>query len=205
MSYPVFPVVPDPDGILEVLEWLTDVHEGWSGEEQRVKLRDQARRYAESAFSLHRYDKPLLDAALFGNVGHEDGGSPDWLKWTVPVWWDMGFLSADLPAESTEIPISTPYRDFHGGGLAVVIRRRAGREFSRYRALRNEDWEIITIYTVNEGSIVIVGDTESAWEEGDLILPARVGWLDRPLEVDDLTDTADGYRGAAAFEMALEV
>jgi len=187
--------------VKESLAWLTDVHEAWTGEELRVKLRVEPRRYYEISFVLKRYDKAILDAALFANVLHETATVPDRLRWSLPIWCDMQKLGADLAAGvGTVSGIVTAGYDFRAGGLVALIKARASYEFNRFACLRPEDYELMTIDTFDANSITFTDTTTKDFNAGSLLLPVRVARLDSPVDIVDALGGAQSYDGTAAFQ-----
>ncbi len=205
MSYPVFPLVPELP-LKESLTWLTDVMEAWDGTEQRVMIREVPRREYELGFLFRRWDKALVDSALFGSIYHETTGVPDRLKWTLPIWSDMHVLTTQKIIGSTLFYLSTVGYDYHAGGLAVFIRRQAAREFDRYKGLRLEDWEVVTVYAVTSTFVQIASPgTTKQWKIDDLFLPARAAWLTGPLQCQDQSSGAKAYRATGRFQCPIEV
>ena len=197
MSYPCFPILPDDQDIIERIEWLTDINESWSGEEQRIKLRELPRRAVEFGFKLLRYDRSLTDAMLWQNVyRHDDPTSL--LKWTVPFWWDLQLLTGDLDAEDTNIPCTTENYAFVAGGKAVII--SATRLYDRKSALTPDDYEVVTISAVNADSIDIDPDLDNGWSEGDYIIPAGTGILAGEIAIDDQSLAGKYFTGRARLQ-----
>lgn len=113
LSYPVF--LPKPDwksGVLERLEWLTDVLVSESGAEQRRKLRQFPRRSLEASFSRFGNNRNLIDSFLTG-VGQR--------YCLVPLWWDATPVSS-VYAGSVDIFGDFSRREFFANDL-VIIRR----------------------------------------------------------------------------------
>lgn len=202
MAYPVFPIIPRDDDIIERIEWMTNVMETWSGEEQRVKLRELPRRSTEFAFNLTKHDVSLFDAAIFKNIfKHNDPSAL--LKYTVPFWWDMQALAYEPDVNDTTIPCTTPNYAFVVGGLAVII--SATRLYDRKRALKPDDYEAFTITEIADTYIRLaapglVGD----WALGDYLLPAGEGILDAIITDKDLTDLGEILEGRVRLECSPE-
>ena len=139
-------------GVLERLEWLTDVLPSFNGGEQRRQLREAPRRTFEFAVQLTGRDRRVAEGAL-----HEWAGR----AWALPVWMDAQPLAAVLASGVTVIPCDTTFRDFVAGGSVVIM-------------IGPREYEILQVDAVAPGSITSRSPTTRAWPAGDaLIAPLR--------------------------------
>src|SRR3546814_9546243 len=80
-AFPVWSIRPNwREGVLERLEWLTDVLSSTIGVEQRRALRVSPRRYIEITVNPTGNERSFLDLVL-----HKMGSD----KWLFPLWWDQ--------------------------------------------------------------------------------------------------------------------
>lgn len=172
LSYPVF--LPKPDwknGVLERLEWLTDVLQSESGAEQRRKLRQFPRRSVEATFSTFGDSRNLIDSFLTG-VGQR--------FCLVPLWWDETPISA-VYAGSVDIFGDFHRREFFAND--VVIIRRAG-------AL---DYELNIIASRSDAQLTLLYGTQKD-STGATISPVRVAQVRDQLGGKQLTDAVRQYQ-----------
>lgn len=172
LSYPVF--LPKPDwqsGVLERLEWLTDVLQSESGAEQRRKLRQYPRRSLEASFSRFGNNRNLIDSYLTG-VGQRYG--------LVPLWWDETPID---PVYAGSIDI---FGDFHRREFFandVVIIRREGEL----------DYELNIIAEKTDTKLTLLYGTQKDTTRGT-ISPVRVAQVRDQLGASQLTDAVRQYQ-----------
>jgi len=142
--------------LVERLEWKTDVLTRNDGSEQRIGLRLGARRFYEFTAAAEGPARRFLEAALWG------WGSR---TWALPLFHDTGHLKAALPAGSSTIVVDTATRDFHDGGLAVLLGDGP------------RDYEVVEIADVGAAQLTLARPTVRAWKAGDRIIPARAARL----------------------------
>lgn len=145
-----------PNGeVLERLEWMTNVITSYNGREQRVRVRKSPRRYFEWDMMLTDRDRQAGENLLFG-----------WQARTlaVPVWMDATTLASGVSAGASVVPVSTATRDYHAGGLAVLMTGPYA-------------FEIVTINTVAANQLNLVRPLENAWAAGATIAPVRMARL----------------------------
>jgi hypothetical protein len=110
---PVWTIRPNwRNGVLERLEWLTDVLGSTYGTEQRRALRLSPRRTFEMTFN------PFNEARSYFDLWLHRMGSEEFM---VPLFHDRGKLTAAVTAGQDAIPVDTTYREFIAGGMAVII------------------------------------------------------------------------------------
>lgn len=144
-------------GILERLEWRTDVLQAYRAEEQRRALREWPRRSLEFTTMAVGTSRRILEAALW-NWGAR--------VWALPFWPDGLDLAAPLAAGATTIPADTATRDYQPGGLAILM---------------GEDPRVSEVVEVEEAQpaqLVLARPTTRAWPAGTRLYPARPATLD---------------------------
>lgn len=101
-------------GVTERLSWLTDVLTAHDGSEQRIRLRDHARRAIDYAFLAAGHDARLLESITFGWGAR---------LYCLPLWWEADFLATGMEAGALEVTvIQAAQKDYRAGGLIVFWR-----------------------------------------------------------------------------------
>jgi len=153
----VWSFAPDwGDGVLERLEWLTDVLTSETLAEQRRALRSTPRRFLEAPLYAEGRERQLLDMSLFG------WGSR---VWALPIWPDIQLLQIPVALGATRINCQTENLDFTDGGLAM---------------LRGEDaftYEVVEVAGVDEFGLDLKRGTQQAWPARSRLYPARPAQL----------------------------
>ena len=138
--------------MLERLEWATDVMTAYDGTEQRIQLRGSPRRTFEFSFSASGQQRRRLDAAIY-----------DWgaRVWAVPVWPDGERLSTTRTAGSLTIPVTTANRDYHAGGLVMLLNEDGG-------------YEVTEIDTISSTTLTLLRPLNNTWLAGScMVYPVR--------------------------------
>jgi len=149
--------IPDwSNGIIERLQWQTDVLQSFDMREQRRAMRIAPRKTFEFDMFLSDAERRYAEASIWGWGAR---------VWALPIWTDGQELSASLPAGSTSISIDTTTRDFKAGGLAMIL----GDAFN---------FETLEILSVASGSITLPRPTARTWPTGTRVYPAREARLD---------------------------
>lgn len=143
-------------GVTERLSWLTDVHISRSGVEQRQSKRLSPRREFEFKVNPVRNIRSYFDQWLH-RISDE--------RCLLPLWHDLGVLTASAASGTSAIPVSTDYTEFMAGGLAVLY----ADAFT---------FEVVEITAVNSGSIAITTPLAREWPAGANVMPVRKAWLD---------------------------
>lgn len=151
---PVWTIRPNwLNGVLERLEWLTDVIGSTYGTEQRRALRLSPRRSFEMTFN------PIDEARSYFDLWLHRLGSSEFM---VPLFHDRGKLAANVSAAQDTIPVDTTYREFVAGGMAVIL---GDDPFT---------FDVLEITDVAAGQLTInpLG-LGRAWGKGTAIYPLR--------------------------------
>lgn len=174
-----WPFLPDWSrrGILERLEWRTDVLTHFDGSEQRRQLRLAPRvRYEFDAFfdgALRRYAETIL----WGWGAR---------TWAVPIWQDGLDLPVDVPAGTLEIPIDPRWRDFHAGGLAIFLDGP-------------QQFETLQVDSVDGETLILRSATTRDWRAGTRVYPGRTCRLSGDVDIPRWDGQASSLR--AVFDV----
>jgi hypothetical protein len=139
-------------GLVERLEWNTDVLRSYNGHEQRRKKRIGARRGLEFDFTVQAANFRRFETTLFGWQAR---------VFAVPLWWDERILAVDLPIGSSSIAVDTTFTEFAAGGLALI-------------RSTDVDAEVISIDSITDSSITLARATLGDWPAGSRIYPAAL-------------------------------
>lgn len=162
-----------PDGgVIERLEWETDVIPSFGGQEQRVMLRGLPRRSFEFDCTMTGRARRAAE-----NLLHLWQGQP----FALPVWMDSQQLGAPVSSGASSISIDTTTRDFHAGGLLGIAS-------DAYSA------EVVEIDSVSSGSITLAAPLAQSWPASADIFPMRA--VELPDEVSLARFDGDTSYGA---------
>lgn len=164
-------------GLVERLEWRTDVLTAYSGREQRRALRLAPRGGWEFEFFAQGQARRYAEATAWGWGAR---------AWALPVWPDGQALADALGAGAGEIPLDTVTRDYSAGGLAMILRDE----------LR---FEVVQVDAVEASRLVLRRPTIASWPAGAVVYPARRARLRDAVSLDRWDGDAAGAR--VAFEL----
>lgn len=142
--------------LVERLEWKTDILPRADGTEQRISVRNGARRGYEFTAAAEGPARQFLEAALWG------WGSR---VWALPLFHDTTYLAAALPAGSSTIVAPAAGRDFHDSGLAVLLGDGP------------RDYEVVEIADAGAAHVTLARPTVRDWPTGTRFIPARTARL----------------------------
>lgn len=175
----VFALPPNwSDPVNERLEWLTQIIEAEDGTEQAIGLRSVPRRSLEYRALAHRRDRRLMQSLLW-----------DWQAraYRLPIWTDESRLTAAAAAGDTVISLDTTDRDFHAGGLAVLVQ---GMNMH----------EAVEIQSVSAGSLTLANALQSDWPDGARVYPGRLARLGDKQSLTAYTDELETMALSFAFD-----
>lgn len=173
LSYPVFLAKPDwKSGIIERLEWNTDVLSSETGAEQRRKLRQVPRRSLEGQFNAFGNNRALIDSYVTG-VGANYG--------LLPLWYDESMVESLSVAGSIDIFGDFNYRDYNVNDV-VLIRRND-----------TFDYELNVVQEKRAGQLVLAYGLSADTPRGATITPVRVAQLRDQITGTLLTDEVQQY------------
>ncbi|WP_458068630.1 hypothetical protein [Rhodanobacter sp. BL-MT-08] len=174
----IWPIPPDwGDPLKETLAWLTDVLQGRLGVQQKRQLRLAPRRSFTFLSMMAAQDRRLMDA-----VRADMGTRP----WQLPIWPDLQWTQADLPAGSTVLPCATSGYDFVDGGQALL-----------WRGLNQ--WELATVQSIGADSLTLTGPTQHDWPALTRLYPTRAAVMNAQPEQDRWSD--DGGKVSVSFDI----
>lgn len=164
MTTKLWPFRPDWEGgVLEKLEWLTDVMASTTGAEQRRPQRLTPRKTLEVTFLPHGRGRSVFDLYVI-EKGNDD--------WYIPLWYDVGVLRAPIAMDAGEILTEVSYREFTLNGLAVIRTTPSADDNST-----TFTYEIVKILGRTSASLLVQraqeGTTARAWGLGSEIYPLR--------------------------------
>lgn len=173
MTIKLWPFRPDWEGgVLEKLEWLTDVMASTKGAEQRRPQRLTPRKVLEATFLPHGRGRSVFDLYV-STLGNEE--------WYIPLWYDADTLTLALAIDGTEVATDVGYREFALNGFAVI----------RTTPTQDHDattftYEIVKVVGRKTHSLLIERaqeETEArAWPAGSEIYPLRKArFTDQPV------------------------
>lgn len=164
MSIILWPFRPDwAGGVLERLEWLTDLMASTKGAEQRRPQRLTPRRTFEATFLPHGRQRTLFDLYVSAK-GNDD--------WYIPLWFDVDTLRRGIGEEETALDVPYEDREFTKGGLAVL--RPPTSADHDYHTFTHEIVKIVK--SANKRLIVLRGQAGTevrAWPPGTEMYPIR--------------------------------
>jgi hypothetical protein len=160
-------------GMIERLQWYTDVIQAARGEEQRRSLRIAPRQFLEFSCVAKGTDRRLMESALYNWGGR---------TWAVPLWFDGQALESTLLAESTEIPLSPAGRSYQAGDLVLLTNGDP------------ETGEAVEVEALGEDSITLAQPTQVAWPAGTRVYPARAAVIENTATVSRFTGEVSDLR-----------
>lgn len=172
MSTELWPFRPDwESGVLEKLEWLTDLMGSSKGAEQRRPQRLTPRRTLEASFLPHGRQRTVFDLKVMVKGAQE---------WFIPLWYDVDVLLEPTAAADTRLRTPFEDREFTADGYAV-IRPPTSADHEHHTFVH----EIVKIVGTKEDRLIVVrgqqGTTALDWPRGSEVYPLRVGYfVDQP-------------------------
>lgn len=170
LSYPVF--LPQPnwkDGIMDRIEWQTDVMISETGAEQRRPIRLFPRRSFEASFLRWEENRTILDSTIAGI-----GSAP----LLLPLWHDMTGTENDAPAGSVRIDAQVRVKDFNVGDV-VLLRRDLEWDYEA---------NIIAGMDIDAGQITLAYGLQKDTPRGTRLYPVRVAQIREAATGSQLTD-----------------
>ncbi len=137
-------------GVLERLEWKTEVFPSFNGKEQRRALRLSPRRFYELDNVFDGAERRIAEVRLSASQA---------ALWALPVWMDAAPLAAAVSAGAVTINVDTTTRDYRVGSYVGI-------------ATSGTVFETALISAVASGSLT-VGALASGWPAGAIVFPVR--------------------------------
>lgn len=165
-TLPVWTVRPNwKGGVLERLEWLTDVLTSSTGAEQRRSLRPSPRRSVEITINPTQNERTFVDLLL-----HKLGSN----EWLFPLWFDKARLSVAAELGADRIDFDNTFREFTDGGLALIYKDAF-------------TWEVISIGGQDSFGLDLDVPLDAAWGKNVAIYPLRRARLQNETELRALS------------------
>lgn len=153
---PVLTITPNwKEGIIERLEWLTDVLASESGAEQRRALRADPRRTFEASFLRQGPLRAMLDSFLTG-VGQDE--------FLLPLWHEAIKMIDGIDESANGVDFISGMgseREWMKGDLALVINGDPNH------------YDVLVVGVVNEDGMIWETPPERTWPPGTKIYPLR--------------------------------
>lgn len=159
-------------GVLERLEWQTDVLQAFGGREQRRRLRPAPRRSVECEVLLTGADLRRFETALWGWQAR---------VWALPLWWDGRTLSAAASVGATMLSVSTESSEFAAGKLAILWANDATTE-------------IVEVSAVASNTLTLARPLDAAWPAGTHVYPCVLARIEDVVALERFTDEAAAFR-----------
>lgn len=159
-------------GMLERLQWYTDVLPAARGEEQRRSMRIEPRQYLEFTSMLTGTDRRIMESSLWSWGAR---------TWAVPLWFDGQELASSLPSGATVIPLNPAQRGYAVGDLALLTNGDP------------QTYEVVEIEALGS-SITLARPTQQTWGAGTRVYPARAAMIENQVNVERFTGQDGGLR-----------
>lgn len=146
---------PPQQGIVETLEWKTDIIEAYDGTEQRSGTRLSPRQRLQfSILTQERHDMNMR-ALMFGWLSNIFG---------VPIWFEQSPLLANNSAGDTVLLCDTSIYDFRVDSLAMIYQDA-------------DTYDIGQVVAMSAGSITLASVLSFDYRVGNaVVMPVRVGY-----------------------------
>lgn len=183
-AYPVWPFPPNwQNGVLERLEWKTDVLLGDFEVEQRIPRRLTPRRTFEAEFVVYGKGRQLLESFLSKHSGS---------VFVMPLWPELSILISQASAGTNTLSVDTRWREFVVGELVLIKRPNI-----------DTSWEVGTVDSLTDSSITLVSNLEASWPANSLVYPARKAKLvETDFKARKKTDTSAVFRAQMQMQQA---
>lgn len=172
LTYPVFTVLPDwRNGVLERLEYSTDILDSETDTEQRRSVRRYPRRAIEASFVDIDIKRARLHNFFSGSLNR---------KVLVPLWFEQYKLPNTLTS-SVVFPSGTlAMRDFAAGDYVIVQDKDPA------------NYEILKVQTANgaNDTLTFTQAPAKTWPAGSRIIPLRVAYVREMPTIDHVVDRA---------------
>lgn len=175
-----WPFVPDwATGVLERLQWLTNILRSPTLAEQRRALRLSPRRELEARFVVDGADRQFFDMSIWGWGAR---------TWALPLFHDIQLLGAAADAGEFFIACSTSNREFAADTLALL------------RGPTTRDVEVVEVDSVTPTGINLKRPLLQNWPAGTRLYPARPAKLADMPHLTRITDRASAAPAVFQFE-----
>ena len=182
----VFPFAPNwGEPVRENLEWLTIVERAYSGDEQRARWRDAARKDMEFSVALtNRRASAKLENIMFGWQSR---------SFAVPIVSERAPLLAAAAVNTSALSVNTTNLGFYAGQPILI-------------STDENTYEAAEIDTLTSTQINLRRPLTTSWDVGTSVYPAGVGQMsaNQPIlrETDHHVTASFQWRFAAGDAMA---
>lgn len=142
-------------GLLERLNWKTEVITSNDGSEQRLKLRNAPRQEFDFDIAIPNGQVAELDSLLYGWRGNFFG---------LPISSECRLSIGPTSGSSPNIDVNTEFGDFRIGGLAIIYNSPT-------------DFELVNILSFTTNQIIATADLTKVFPAGSLVMPVQVARL----------------------------
>lgn len=164
----VWTFLPNWDqGILERLEWKTDVLTSESADEQRLSRRLTPRRTLEARFLVDSKKRQELETFLATKLAS---------RMVIPLWYEVTRLTAASAAGTNVISLDTRWREYPIGGLVYLYHPRT------------HTWEVHTISGKTDTSLTLISNLDNDWPAGVNVYPGKLARITEKSQVSKKTD-----------------
>ena len=167
-SWPFFPNWAQD--VVENLDFLTAVHQSYSGAEQRIARRLSPRRTFEFQTLLAGVEKQTFDNALYAYGSR---------VWAMPIFTDGTILKRAVQAKDSVIHLAITGRDFTVDGQ-VLLMAQGGRK------------ETVEISAIEANKLHLKRPIQRDYEIGTTVYPIRSAILTDPPTIRRLSDGVSG-------------
>lgn len=170
---PVWTFLPNwDDGILERLEWKTDVLTSESADEQRLSRRLTPRRTLEAKFLVDSKKRQELEVFLATKISS---------RVAIPLWYEVTRLTAPSAAGTNVLSLDTRWREYPIGGLVYLYHTRT------------HAWEIHTVSGKTDSSLTLISNLDGDWAAGANVYPGKLARVTERSQVSKKTDRTVGF------------
>jgi hypothetical protein len=152
LDLPVWTIPPNwKDGVLERLEWLSDVMIARNGAEQRRALRLSPRRSFEVTVNPVKGARTFTELYLHRMVSFE---------LLFPLWHDAAALDADASDGSSALSFDNTFREHEPGQCALLFKDAF-------------TWEAVHVESMADDGLTLTNPLAYAWPTGTKVFPLR--------------------------------
>jgi hypothetical protein len=144
-------------GMVETLEWSTNILKSYNGTEQRIKLRQAPRQYIKGTVFATPSEFMKIDNLLY-----------NWRDrlWAVPIFSEQEYSTAEITAGSFSVSVNTTNSDYYIGGIVVLYKSPTEFFIS----------EVVAVFTT---SLTLLQAPSITFPIGTIVCPAKVGIFSR--------------------------
>lgn len=165
---PVWTFLPNWEhGILERLEWKTDVLTSETADEQRLSRRLTPRRTLEARFLVHAAKRQELDVFLTTKLAS---------RVVIPLWYEVTRLTSASAAGTNVINLDTRWREYKVGSLVYLYN------------IRSHVWEVHTVSGKTDTSLTLISNLDNDWGAGANVYPGKLAVITEKSQTSKKTD-----------------